>query len=49
MSQVPVTDACKPSFSVGRDQEYHQARQIVLETLALKTHHKNELVEWLKV
>jgi hypothetical protein len=26
-----------------------QSRQIVLETLSRKTHHKNGLVEWLKV
>jgi hypothetical protein len=50
---VPVTHACNPSYSGGRDQEdcsLNPARKVVHKTLSQKTiSQKFGLVEWLKV
>jgi hypothetical protein len=45
-SQMPVAQACNPSYSGGRDQEdgvQSQPREIVRETLSQKTFHKNRV------
>jgi hypothetical protein len=47
-----VTHIYNPSYSGSSDQEDHRSkepRQIVLEIISQKIHHRKGLVEWLKV
>jgi hypothetical protein len=51
-SRAPVAHAYNPSYSGGRDQA-HGSKPVLANSLrdpiSAKTHHKKELVEWLKV
>jgi hypothetical protein len=53
LCQVLVADSCSPSYSAGRDQEDHSSKPAQANSLqdpiSEETHHKRELVEWLKV
>jgi hypothetical protein len=58
LSQVPVAHTCNRNFSRGIDQEDHSSKPaqanssqnpISKKPYLKKTHHKKELVEWLKM
>jgi hypothetical protein len=52
-SLAPVVHTCNPSYSGGRDQEDHSSKPVQENSLqdpsSKKTHHKKDLMEWLKV
>jgi hypothetical protein len=50
--QWPVAYACNPNYSGGRDQEDRSSKPALANSsrpCLQKSHHKNGLVEWLKV
>jgi hypothetical protein len=49
VSWVSVAYTCNPSYSGGRNQKDHGSKPVWARPYLIKTLHKKELVEWLKV